>query len=114
MYFYELNEGDEEIFTDLLLAHEDQLDAEDFFELVQVVREQVQHTFEEDTLIEAIAVELEREHGFVYVSDDRLSAAVHVSPVAEENRLIAADDEILESPEYRSMLADFDPDADPD
>lgn len=114
MYFYELHEGDEEIFTDLLLVHEEQFEPEDFFELVQIVREKVQHTFEDDTLIEAIARELEREHGFTFVSDARLDASVHVSPIDKENRLIAADDEIIDSPEYRSMLADFDPDLDED
>jgi hypothetical protein len=111
LYFYELHEGDEEIFMDLLLVHDELLEPEDFFELVQVVREKVQPTFEEDTLIEAIASELEREHGFTYVSDERLSASVHVSPIDKENRLIAADDQFIETPEYRSMLADFDPDA---
>jgi hypothetical protein len=109
LYFYELHEGDEEIFTDLLLVHDDQFEPEDFFELVQAVRTQVQDSFEDDTLIEAIASELEREHGFTFVSDARLSASVHVSPIESENRLIAADDEILDSPEYRTMLADFDP-----
>lgn len=112
MYFYELHEGDEEIFTDLVLVHDEQFEPEDFFELVQAVRAKVQDTFEEDTLIEAIAVELEREHGFTFVSDTRLSASVHVSPIEQENRLIAADDEYVESAEYRSMLAAFDPDAD--
>ena len=112
MYFYELHEGDEEIFSDLLLAHEDLYEPEDFFELVQAIRENVQDTFEEDSLIEAIAGELERVHGFTYVSDDRLTASVHVSTVDEENRLISLDDEIIDTPEYRSMLADFDPDTD--
>ena len=112
MYFYELHEGDEDIFTDLLLVHEDQMEPEDFFELVQVVREQVQPRFEEDTLIEAIARELEREHGFTYVSDDRLSASVHVSVVERENRLIGLDDEVIDTPEYRSVVADFNPDLD--
>jgi hypothetical protein len=111
LYFYELHEGDEEIFMDLLLVHDELFEPEDFFELVQVVREKVQHRFEEDTLIEAIASELEREHGFTYVSDDKLMASVHVSPIDKENRLIAADDQFIETPEYRSMLADFDPDA---
>lgn len=111
MYFYELHEGDDEIFMDLLLVHDELLEPEDFFELVQVVREKVQPRFEEDTLIEAIASELEREHGFTFVSDERLSASVHVSPIDKENRLIAADDQYTETPEYRSMLADFDPDA---
>ena len=68
MYFYELHEGDEEVFSDLLLVSEDQMDPEDFYELVQAVRQQVQPTYEDDTLIEAIARELEREHGFTFVS----------------------------------------------
>ena len=36
------------------------------------IRHQIQDTYEHDTLIEAIAVELERDHGFIFVSDDRL------------------------------------------
>jgi hypothetical protein len=109
LYFYELHEGDEDIFTDLLLVHDELMDPEDFFELVQVVREQVKDTFEEDTLIEAIALELEREHGFTFVSDDKLSASVHVSMVEDENRLIGIDDEtgIADSAEDRSVLADL-------
>jgi hypothetical protein len=110
LHFYELHEGDDDIFTDLLLAHDEEMEPEDFFELVQVIREQVQPSFEEDTLIEAIANELEREHGFIFISDDKLSASVHVSTVDEENRLISADDgAVAESVEYRSLLADFDP-----
>lgn len=110
MYFYELHEGDEDIFTDLLLVHDELMDPEDFFELVQVVREQVQATFEEDTLIEAIALELEREHGFTFVSDDKLAASVHVSTVEDENRIIGIDDQagVIDSAEFRSIVADFD------
>lgn len=107
MYFYELHEGDDDVFSDLLLTSEEQMEPEDFFELVQAIRAQVQPTFEEDTLIEAIALELEREHGFTFVSDARLSASVHVSPQSDENRLITLDDEIPDSAEYRSLLADF-------
>ena len=61
-------------------------------------------------MIEAIARELEREHGFTFVSDERLTASVHVSTIEDENRLITIDDEIMESAEYRSVLADFDGD----
>ena len=107
MYFYELHEGDDDVFSDLLLVNDEQMEPEDFFELVQAIREKVQATFEEDTLIEAIALELEREHGFTFVSDTRLTASVHVSPADEENRLISADDEIMESAEFRTLLADF-------
>ena len=111
MYFYELHEGDDDVFSDLLLVSDEQMEAEDFFELVQAIREKVQPTFEEDTLIEAIAIELEREHGFTFVSDSRLTASVHVSPDDKENRLISADDEIAESAEFRTLLADFDPES---
>ena len=38
VYFYELHEGDEDIFSDVLLARDDEMDAEEFFELVQSVR----------------------------------------------------------------------------
>ncbi len=107
MYFYELHEGDDDVFSDLLLVNDEQMEPEDFFELVQAVREKVQDSFEEDSLIEAIANELEREHGFTFVSDARLTASVHVSPDDKENRLISVDDEIMESAEFRTLLADF-------
>ena len=110
MYFYELHEGDDDVFSDLLLVNDEQIEPEDFFELVQSIRTRIQDTFEEDTMIEAIALELEREHGFTFVSDARLSASVHVSPDEAENRLISLDDEMVESAEFRSLLADFDGD----
>jgi hypothetical protein len=110
LYFYELHEGDDEIFTDVLLVHDEQIDPEDFFDLVQAIRVQVKDRYEDDTLIEAIARELEREHGFTFVSDARLSASVHVSPDEAENRLISLDDEMLESAEYRTAFAELDPD----
>ena len=110
MYFYELHEGDDDVFSDLLLVHDEQIEPEDFFELVQAIREKVQPTFEQDTLIEAIALELEREHGFTFVSDARLEASVHVSPDDKENRLISIDDEIMESAEFRTVFAELDDD----
>ena len=111
LYFYELHEGDDDVFADVLLVHDEQMEPEDFFELVQAIREKVQGHFEQDTLIEAIAVELEREHEFTFVSDARLTASVHVSPIDAENRLISVDDQVLESAEYRSVFAELDPDA---
>ena len=112
MYFYELHEGDEEVFSDVLLARDDEMDADDFFELVQSVRRQLQEAYEDDTLIEAIARELEREHGFTFVSDARLEGSVHVSPIEAENRLIAVDDEIAESAEFRTLFAKLNVDDD--
>jgi hypothetical protein len=114
MHFYELHEGDDDVFSDVLVASEVDYDPEDFFELVQSIRRRIQDTFEDDTLIEAIAVELERDHGFLYISDDRLSAAVNVSRNEEDNFLARLDDEgelDAEDPraaEFRTIIAEFD------
>lgn len=114
MYFYELHEGDEDVFSDVLLSRDDEMDPDEFFELVQSIRRRVQDTYEDDTLIEAIAVELEREHGFVFISDEKLTAAVNVSTDEEENFLADLDtgDELGEGErgaDYRAIVADFDP-----
>ena len=116
MYFYELHEGDEEIFSDVLLVRDDDMDADEFFELVDSIRRRIQDNYEDDTLIEAIARELEREHGFVFVSDERLTAAVNVSTVDEENFLVAVDDAAADGErgaDYRAIVAEFDPEAEP-
>jgi len=91
VHFYELHEGDNEVFSDVLLAHEEEYEPDEFFELVQSIRRRIQDSFSHDTLVESIAVELEREHGFVFVSDDRLTAAVNVSRDDEENFLVPTD-----------------------
>lgn len=115
MYFYELHEGDDDLFADLLLAREDEIPPDLFFEMVQDIRRRVQDTFEQDTLIEAIAEELEREHGFLYISDDRLTAAVNVSLAEEENFLAEfgdedGDDEEEDEDEDADADAEFDSD----
>ena len=91
MHFYELHEGDDDVFADLLLAREDEMEPEEFFDVVQSIRRRVQDSFEQDTLIEAIAMVLERDYGFVYVSDDRLAAAVNVSTQDADNFLAELD-----------------------
>ncbi len=123
MYFYELHEGDDDVFSDALVATDVEYDPEDFFELVQEIRRRIQDTYQDDTLVEAIAAELEREHGFVYVSDNRLAAAVNVSRDDEENYLApvggdARDDDDDEeederSADFRTIIAELDPDAEP-
>jgi hypothetical protein len=114
VFFYELHEGDEEIFSDILLARDDEMDPDEFFELVQSARRKVQDTYEDDTLIEAIAVELEREHGFIFISDERLTAAVNVSTEDSENFLVGLDtgDEERDA-DYRAIVAEFDPEGSP-
>jgi hypothetical protein len=107
VFFYELREGDNEIFADLLLAREEEIDRESFFELVQSIRRRVQDTFEQDTLIEAIAEELERDHDFIAISDDRLSASVNVSTEEGDNYLASLDADEDDLPDYRSIFLDL-------
>jgi hypothetical protein len=117
MFFYELHEGDEDIFSDVLLVRDEEMDPDEFFDLVQGIRRRVQDTYEDDTLIEAIAVELERDHGFVFVSDDRITAAVNVSTEDSENFLVEVEDngeEIEEGrADFRSIIADLESDGGP-
>jgi len=116
LYFYELHEGDEEVFSDVLLARDDEMDADDFFDLVQSIRRRIQDSYEDDTLIEAIAAELQREHEFTFISDERLTATVNVSTVEEENILVTIDRDDDGMPDdgrdadYRAIIAEFDPD----
>ena len=124
MFFYELHEGDDEVYSDVLVVSESEWEPQEFFDLVQRVRHDVQDHYEHDTLIEAIAVVLERDYGFIFVSDDRLVAAVNVSAVDDDNFLAELetdddedddDDEADEGEvrsDYRSVLADFEPGGD--
>ncbi len=110
MYFYELHEGDDDLFSDVLLGRETEMAPDVFFETVQAIRRRIKDTFEDDTLIEAIAAELEREHDFIYISDDRLTAAVNVSSVEEDNFLADLSDEedevdVEEGDDYRTIYA---------
>jgi hypothetical protein len=106
MHFYELHEGDDDVFADLLLAREEEMEPEEFFDVVQAIRRRVLDTYETNTLVEAIADELERDYGFIAINDERLTAAVNVSRDEEENFL--AD---LDAPEssidYATILADL-------
>jgi hypothetical protein len=106
MHFYELHEGDDDVFADLLLAREEEMEAEEFFDLVQSIRRRIIDTFEQGTLVEAVADELERDYGFISITDDRLTAAVNVSREEEENYL-ADLDAPEESMDYATILADL-------
>ena len=124
MYFYELHEGHNDVFSDLLLGHEDEMEPEEFLSAVRAVRERVIGSYHHDTLIEAVAEELEREYGFVFISDTRLTAAVNVSQDEDETYLADTDgrrpgadededdpDDADARPDYQAILVDFDPDA---
>ena len=125
MFFYELHEGDADVFSDVLVVSESEWEPDEFFELVQRIRRKIQDDYRHDTLIEAIAIELERDHGFIFVSDDRLAAAVSVSTVEEENFLAELevdladedndDDVDDEEPrgDYRTLVTEVEFDLDP-
>ncbi len=106
MHFYELHEGDDDVFADLLLAREEEMEPEEFFELVQSIRRRIIDSFEAPTLVAAIAEDLERDYGFIAITDDRLTAAVNVSRDEEEN-FLADLDEPEEGIDYATILADL-------
>jgi len=110
MHFYELHEGDDDVFSDILLAREEEIEPEEFFELVQGIRHRIIDSYEHDTLIAAIADELERNHEFIAITDDRLTAAVNVSRVEDDNFLAELDELPTENVDYLSVLGDFQPD----
>ena len=123
MFFYELHEGDNEVYSDVLVVSESEWEPEEFFQLVQSIRRRIQDQYIQDTLVEAIAIELERDHGFIYVSDDQLTASVNVSTEESDNflarlevELADADDDDDDEDEgradYRAVLADYDPSGD--
>jgi hypothetical protein len=71
--------------------------------------------YEHDTLIEAIADELEREHEFITVGDDRLTAAVNVSKFEDDNFLADLEAEAEEGDAFDDDEDDddVDPDGEP-
>src|SRR3954463_16270908 len=87
VYFYELHEGDGDLFSDMLLTRETEMEADVFFDVVQTIRRRIQDSYDTETLIEAIAQELEQDYDFIAVTDDRLTAAINVSKIEDDNFL---------------------------
>ena len=112
-YFYELHESDSELFADILLAHEVEYDEAEFLELVLESRKRVIDRYTEDSLIEAIAADLAERAGFIVIDDAQLRVAVNVSAM-DEGTFVAEIDEAsrvgADTPEYRTMLVDVEPD----
>lgn len=102
LYFYELHEGATDLLTDALLVSEREHRPDDFAFLVEQARAAVVETFEEDTLVEAIARELERNHGFTYIGDEKLTASMSVGAEADDTYLVDQSDE------FRSMIVELD------
>ena len=102
LHFYELHEGDGDLLGDAILISERAHSGEAFEQLVRTARAAVLDSFEEDSLVEAVANELERAHGFIYVSDDKIRAAMSVGLDDEDTFSIET------SGVYRSIVVELD------
>jgi len=110
VFYFELREGDNDVFAELLLAREEEMDPESFFDLVQSIRHRVQDTFTHGTLIEAIAEELEQDHEFIAIVDERLTASVNVSTIDDDNflgSLEPEEDADEDGVDYRGIFVEF-------
>src|SRR5438552_1669502 len=92
MFYYEIHDGDEDLGTAVLLAHEQHFEPAEFFALVKKARTLLLDAYEEDSLSEAIANELARTEGFVHVTDDLLIASVNVDEAEERTFLVDGGD----------------------
>ncbi len=102
MYFYELHEGDGDLMSDALLVSEQAHSPEAFEALVRAARQAVLESFEEDTLVEAVARELERAHGFTYIGDEKIRASMSVGLEDEDTFPVEG------AGDYRSLVVELD------
>lgn len=101
LYFYELHEGATDLMTDALLVSEQRHTPDEFAALVQTARRRILETFEEDTLVEAVARELERAAGFTYIGDEKLVASMSVGIEDEDTYLVEQSDD------FRSIVVEL-------
>ena len=101
LFIYELHEGATDLMTDALVVSERDHTPAQFASMVQAARTAVIETFEEDTLVEAVARELERTHGFTYLGDEKLRASMSVGMEEEDTYLVEQSDE------FRSIVAEM-------
>jgi hypothetical protein len=115
VYFYEIHEADDDLFTDALLAHDSEYDEHEFLELVLEARGAVLSSFTEDSLVDAVANQLQRTHGFIHIDDRQLRVAVRVSGEEGETQITAVDElggasSTPEEDDLRTLLVDVEPD----
>ena len=91
LYFYEVHDGDEDLGSAVLVCHPERHSPAEFFAIVKRVRLLVMGSFEEPSLSEAIANELQRASGFLHVTDERLIASVNVDERDEETFLVTSE-----------------------
>ena len=102
LYFYEVHEGASDLLTDALLISEREIAPGDFERMVRTARQAVLDTYEEDSLVEAVARELERSHGLTYVGDEKLHASMSIGQEDEDTFLVETSDE------FRSVIVELD------
>jgi hypothetical protein len=101
LFFFEIHEGATDLLTDALLVSERDHTPAQFEAMVKAARAAVLETFEEDTLVEAVARELERSHGLTYIGDEKLRATMSVGMEDEDTYLAELSDE------FRSIVAEL-------
>ncbi|MEO5985523.1 MAG: hypothetical protein ABIW50_09545 [Candidatus Limnocylindria bacterium] len=101
LHFYELHEGATDLLTDALLVSDRDHTPPQFAAMVNTARRSIIGTFEEETLVEAIARELERSHGFTYIGDEKLRASMSVGMEDADTYLVEQTDE------FRSIVAEM-------
>jgi hypothetical protein len=101
LFYYELHGGPTDLMTDAILVSEREHTPAQFESMVKAAREAVIETYEEDTLVEAIARELDRSHGFSYIGDEKLHASMSVGAEDEDTYLVEQSDE------FRSLVAEL-------
>jgi hypothetical protein len=101
LFFYELHEGATDLMTDALLVSERDHTPAEFAGMVDAARRAVIETYEEDTLVEAVAREMERSHGFTYIGDEKLRASMSVGVEDEDTYLVE------QSGDHRSIVAEL-------
>lgn len=110
MFFYEIHEADDDVTLGISLAHEERIAPHDFLAMVEEARGRIIESYEEDSLVEAIALELERRHGFYPAMDHRLQAAVRASVEEGETTLIEATGTAGAAHDLRDAAEEEDPD----
>ncbi len=101
LFYYELHGGPTDLMTDAILVSERDHTPAQFEAMVKAARSAVIDTYEEDTLVEAIARELDRSHGFTYIGDEKLHASMSVGAEDEDTYLVEQSDE------FRSLVAEL-------
>ncbi len=103
LFFYELHDGAGDLLANSLLVSEQEWSPEEFRDAVLAARLRVVETFEEDTLSEAIARELERGGEFTYIGDEKLRGSMSVGTDDADTYPVDLSDE------FRSVVVELDP-----